>query len=722
MPRIRSTAASAASRRAAALAQPSAVTNSRRSMRTPSGHIRAVARERRFLSGRAAPNLCASGTATKAMATLPRFGPMSFSRVGGAFVLSPPYTLGNLATACLENPTLPYMLSSFYGLVGPGTPRVVPNVRVAPGAASFAGVAGRFVGAVSYCSNNVVTAHGGNIFDWDPATSTALAPSAATTTSYGASAANGMVAGSVAGPYVQVDMSVGTFGLEGVAVTLGGTVSAARTCVFASAGGGAWDMLLDSTAAIPAGGQGYLVVPPTAANRHGSGELYKSFRVVFAATSPAASTLGVVGVTLVSSSSTSNVLPSAATSNGSPNVAGCFANSSAGYSVAGQAATSNAFNYSLSDWLTLPRGYPGVGYGANGAYVGNATTTNSRGKTIAGEWIELRVPSAVQLSSLQLATPGLSGGLVPASLRILGSNDNRTFFNVATVPNVPAVPGNVYPVVVNSPAVYSTYRTVVTSCSSGPGNVQLALFGVNASQDPPTYRSLPPASCDMRAVPATGNVVATATGVAANALSLVAGVADPYRPYTLSVSSTMPNTSPLTLLCGGDPLEALPYWATPHGTYRPNNQSQRGANGEAVVTTANIVRANGSNASWSFPGEWIDVTLTGSIVPRMLRLSSPSANTANTTGANVALFSLAAPKWFTWLGSADNGVTWYELFTQSASVWNGPDQIFSSFYDAAAVGGPTAFSRFRVVVRSIGPNAANDNVPFLALDNMLLIY
>ena len=108
----------------------------------------------------------------------------------------------------------------------------------------------------------------------------------------------------------------------------------------------------------------------------------------------------------------------------------------------GSAIPTGAFDFNLaSNWHSTG----GVYNSTTGVYKGSASTTNSNGTVHAGEWLQIRVPSAISLEAFTI-TPrqdqNLFANRSPRNFILLGSNDGTSWQTLHWAVNVAFTSGS----------------------------------------------------------------------------------------------------------------------------------------------------------------------------------------------------------------------------------------------------------------------------------------
>ena len=146
-----------------------------------------------------------------------------------------------------------------------------------------------------------------------------------------------------------------------------------------------------------------------------------------------------------------------------------------------------------------PKYYSNNSYSATGNYIGSKdicgnlayfwTTNVVNVGTISGEWVQIKLPSPIQLTNYGLLGRNALPQRFPLDYYVLGSNDGSTWYSINSVTNsqVPTWPNIQYVDVSNNRQMYLFYRLVCTRI--GSDNIyntrqwnlsKFALFGDNS--------------------------------------------------------------------------------------------------------------------------------------------------------------------------------------------------------------------------------------------------
>ena len=296
-------------------------------------------------------------------------------------------------------------------------------------------------------------------------------------------------------------------------------------------------------------------------------------------------------------------------------------------------------------------------FSPTGSYIGTASTTTASGAVLAGEWLQLQLPSPLVLSAYLLATTA-SSNFFPSSWTLLGSNDGSTWAVVESRSGMALAPSSSPPssfFVSSIPAAYSVFRLVITAnVNLGSGSStqycvvsELQLFGG------PGFLSFPYPTL------ATN----TQTNAAVGAYPPAAAGA-----YIASASSSLSGWSPYGAFDGSLYSDGPHSWAS----------STQSMNTAGAYTGAYTTPVAGFAA---LPGEWLQLQLPSPLVL--------SAYLLATTASNNFL-----PYNWTLLGSLD-GVSWASVDSQiGQTLARGGARYFSVY----AANSAAAYSYFRLVI------------------------
>jgi hypothetical protein len=141
--------------------------------------------------------------------------------------------------------------------------------------------------------------------------------------------------------------------------------------------------------------------------------------------------------------------------------------------------------------------YNSVPYASNGNYNGATDSNNNLAYffktnvvnvgTISGEWVQIKLPSPIQLTRYGLLGIETFPSRFPKDYYILGSNDGSTWYSINSVTNsqVPTWPNTQYVDVANT-QMYMYYRLVCTKLGTNGGMINLSqfyLFGDNSKTE-----------------------------------------------------------------------------------------------------------------------------------------------------------------------------------------------------------------------------------------------
>jgi hypothetical protein len=114
------------------------------------------------------------------------------------------------------------------------------------------------------------------------------------------------------------------------------------------------------------------------------------------------------------------------------------------------------------------------------SYTGRVNSVYDGSSTIGGEWIQLTLPTSIQLNSFYIATRPTGGERMATAGAMLGSNDGGTSFSlIQSFTDSNSVVAKTVPM--TSSESYSTFRLVVTE-TGGNLWLSIATFQLNGTQ------------------------------------------------------------------------------------------------------------------------------------------------------------------------------------------------------------------------------------------------
>ena len=137
----------------------------------------------------------------------------------------------------------------------------------------------------------------------------------------------------------------------------------------------------------------------------------------------------------------------------------------------------SAFDYNSATYYTIASNYY---TGALNAYAGPATTTLASGSKLAGEWLQVMVPTAFIISSYLITTRPGAIMRIPSEIYLLAYTNNNTWVQLDYHLNTTLQITKTFTLQILPTTAYTTYRVVVTK-TSGDSWLSIATFSMFAS-------------------------------------------------------------------------------------------------------------------------------------------------------------------------------------------------------------------------------------------------